>query len=262
MKRNLKILMFLLVALFLCSGNSFSLELGTSITIWDKMGVGSEKNPMEDGEVEPNCVWNQNWDLEGFFLDGSKLTMVGGFNFKNGQFDGARTYTSGDIFIDINGDAKYGPLNAASGSGYSIVKKTFGYDYVIDLNFSDYTYNVLSLNDDSYVKTVWFSQNDESNAFQYERGGKQIKNGSFDYITGLSNSDVNGLLGGTHNAVIVDLSFLGDNVTFTSHFTMGCGNDNLMGSGTTSVPEPTPMLLLGGALIGLAGIGRRKFFKN
>jgi len=89
--------------------------------------------------------------------------------------------------------------------------------------------------------------------------------GGFTYYTGLNDSEVGGLQGGTHNAVVIDLYdivALGANLdNFTAHFTMGCGNDNLMGNGSVPapVPEPATLLLTG---IGLAGIGVSKKYFN
>jgi hypothetical protein len=58
---------------------------------------------------------------------------------------------------------------------------------------------------------------------------------------------------------LIDSSWDG---VFTAHFTMQCGNDNLMGKGTAPVPEPATMLLLGTGLLGIAGVGRKKLFKS
>jgi hypothetical protein len=259
MKNGFKILIVSCLTVFLVAGVAAAGPFGVDITIPDLMGSGTGwAGSQEDQEVEPGDVGNQVWDLEGFFLDGTKLTMVGGFNFVNGV--SGYTYDSGDIFIDVTGDAQYGPTNTGGGSGNTVVNNTFGYEYVLDMNFTDLTYGIYSLNNSSLV-TVYFGVNDESNPWRYNAGGSYLGSGSIVYQSGLSDSTV-GFLGGKHYAASVDLAFLGSDVDFISHFTMECGNDNLMGSGTTPVPEPATMMLLGTGLIGLAGMRRKRFIKK
>lgn len=251
----------------------YALELGTNITIYDKVVSGSSpgwwnkgNSPGEDQEVEPNCVRDQIWDLEGFFLQGSKLSMVGGFNFKNGV--PGYTYKSGHIFIDVNGNAQYGPVASGSGSGNSIVNNTFGYDYALVMNFASNTYDVVKLNNNATTKTVTYQQNDHTNPWAYNAGGTTLLTNFLfsDYQAGLTDTQIgNGLTGGLHYLVTVDLGFLpGNERNIISHFTMECGNDNLMGQGSIPFggPPPAPIpgsvWLLGTGFLGLALLGLRR----
>ncbi len=231
----------------------YALDFGDDITISDLVSTGTGwYSDREDQETEPGTVTNQSWDLEGFFLDDAKLTMVGGYDFRNNP-----SWKSGDIFFDVTGDVVYGPANDGSGSGHSTIDNDFGYDYVLDMDFDNLTYNIYEIDETAQVKSVWYSINQESNAWRYESGGNLIGGGSIDYLTGLSDADT-GFRGGLHNAVTVDLGFLHSATTFTSHFTMGCGNDNLMGHGETPVPEPGTLLLLGGGIISLIAFARKR----
>lgn len=79
-------------------------------------------------------------------------------------------------------------------------------------------------------------------------------------MPGLTDADT-GFSGGIHSALSVDLGFLaatnpGDN--FISHFTIGCGNDNLMRGGNVSVPAPAANLLIGLDLLSVWGFPPRK----
>jgi len=257
MKTVIRILALSASCALLTAVSAFCGPFGTDITIWDQRGVGSPGIPMEDGEVEPGTGNNQAWDMEGFFLKGQTLTMVGGFDFRDGNTVNNYTYRAGDIFLDTNGDASFGV--GASRANFS------GYDYVLDLDIGTGTYDVIQLiGSDVILEDVLSYNSPESSPWRYVSGGNLIdSNLSLTYIDfGILTDTNTGLLGGSHNALSLDLSFLGNGQPFIAHATPECGNDNLMGSGTTPVPEPATLLLFGVGLIGMASIGRKKFLTN
>ena len=240
----------------------FALDFGTQITVfdeWAKSGSTWWNTESEDQEVEWNCVATQPWDLEGFFLKGKSLTMVGGYDFKNGY---ENTY-SGDIFIDLNDNMAYGQnVTELSGNGNQNLNNVFGYDYVIDLTLDPKTlgttYNVYKIGQSATLQSVYYRQNDTSGAWRYvSGGGDPVSSGNLLYQSDLSDTDT-GFFGGTHYALTVDLGFLTAGTDFTVQYTMGCGNDDLIGKGTISTPESGTLILLGGGLLGLFAIARKR----
>ena len=232
-----------------------STDVGTNITISDGRYTPQDwHGQAEDQEVEPGMQHGQQWDLEGFYYNQStsSLSMIGGFNFETGV-SGYPDYTSGDIFISLDNP------NHDPGDNY-------GYDYVLDLDVPGGTYSVFNLGAGvAYdLGGLAANHNDPYSApWKYVNGGgalAEFQNLALTFTSGLTDAEVEGFLGGSHYALTgFDLSFLGSDVDFYTHFTMGCGNDNLMGqSQTAPVPEPSTMLLLGSGLTGLAWYRRRK----
>lgn len=256
------------------SATAFAIS-GTNITIYDDNSKSTStwynNAHGEDQEVEPGNEIGQKWDLEGFFLNDSLLTLVGGFNFKNGE----SIFKGGDIFIDVTGDAKYGSdvTSPYSGNGYKTTTNTLGYDYVVDLKLDGtiLKYAIIALDSDSRVSTPLYKSNYGSGPFEYIENGNIVSGyQNAVYKAGLSDQET-GFAGDyysycqlikTHNALTVDLTSLFDIIgygkKFTVSYTMGCGNDHMVGSGTSPVPEPATMLLFGTGLVGFAGIARRR----
>ena len=245
--------------------HSFALNLGENITISDLNNKGRGwHSDREDQETEPGTVTKQSWDLEGMFLDGTTLSLVGGYDFMNGN---SGIYT-GDIFIDVDGDIVYGKdVTNIRGNGNKTISNVFGYDYVIDLTFDatslSSTYNVYKIDKTATVLSPYYRINDESGAYRYVDGGELVGFDNVTYETGFSDADT-GFMGGSHNVLSVNLDFLADGTDFTAHYTMGCGNDDLMGAGSisggtpTATPEPGTLLLLSGGLFAILGIIKKR----
>lgn len=239
-----------LAASLLVSSSAMAGIFGADITLQNDGNSTSKswEGKYEDQETEPGTVHSQAWDLEGMFLNGTKLTLVGGYDFKNG-YGGT---TSGDVFVDIDGNAQFGSTNTSLTKNSNTTNLS-GYDLVLDLNFSSMTFDVIKLvQGASVVRTG--TDIAGSNPWKWVSGGDTLYSGlGFTYISGLTNSQT-GFQGGSHYAITLDVSFLsGSDATF--HNTMSCGNDNLMGR--AHVPDAAATLsLFGAALVGLVGFRR------
>jgi hypothetical protein len=256
-----------MAGLSLVAGGAYAVTLGQDITIPDE-GYSAPSGwygQQEDQEVEPQTITGQIWDLEGTFLDTGTgdLSLVGGYDFVNGIPN--RRVAAGDLFIDVTGDAQYGMLAHAPANynPYQIVSDTFGYDFAIDLDFSTLTYVVYDIRGaGGNLQLICDSEqlNDAANPWRYLSGGEAIADGVIGYQTGLSDADV-GFLGGLHNVATVNVAWIvpyfDPSIGFTSHFTMECGNDNLMGH-FDAIPEPATLSLLGLGLLG--AVMRKKFW--
>jgi len=245
------------------ASTSMAVYMGGNITIEDNDNQPSSGSwytaGHEDQEVEPYAATGQMYDMEAFFLDEEKLTIVSGYNFWSPPYN----MLPGDLFVAIGDPSTvlYGdPIQNTTDNGTAI-PNSFGWDYVFDMNFTAMTYSLYAINGQSLVSTINTDGMGESNPWRYASGGQFITSGTFDrsWAGTLTDAQVgNGLLGGAHYGVSLDLSVLNlaPETEVTVHWTEQCGNDNIMGNGTTP-PNELPdggssVLLLGMALIGIS----------
>ena len=274
-----------------------------NITIADTMGNGAtgdwyrgvttaytETPVNENNEVEPGMQTGQDWDLEAVALNGQKLTLVGGWDFKNGAYDSAWhqysnwRWSSGDVFLTLGTTApKYGAaINwEIDGTATTETPNKYGFQFALHLDldadqkWNSGKYSVIALNENSELglslATVYggANYNNDANPWKWNSGGEVLVSGLVADFTSLDpgayvydNPDTPSP-GGTHYSVTFDLSHtalgtVGVETNLWTHFTMECGNDMIMGhtGDYTPVPEPFSMVMLG--CLGAGMLGARK----
>jgi hypothetical protein len=263
------------------ASGAMAVTAGTDITMYD--GQTSAGHPWwnnantdaylgrafnEDNETEPSTVHNDSWDLEGFYLNTttSRLNLVSTFDPRSGLPDpdtGAVNRDdrdSGDLFISSTLLPDGGLFDDAA-----VV-------WFLDLDWANSTpasvgYTLYAVDGTTVFTSTGFDP--RSSPWRAD-GGTSLGTGAATISS--ATVDDHGLLGNNGTASehwIVSFNFqaianaigLGAGDTYSLHFTMSCGNDDLYGGGenpfTPPVPEPASMALLG---MGILGFAMRKRF--
>lgn len=192
-------------------------------------GIGWYSPFRENNEVEPGNIISQNWDMEGFYLHGNILTMQGGYNFTTSfGYDG---FKPGDVFIDVNGG---------------------GYDYVARISDVGVNYDVYSM---GATSNVYYAQNALSNPWRYKDSGEVLEENVVINYTSFLDGE------GMHYIANLDVGWLLDRLSYGDslefHYTMECGNDNLMGQYDHIVPESHSSGYIVGAVMLAVAIYRK-----
>lgn len=248
-------------------------------------GLPVDREVREDNETEPTTIKNQAWDLEAIELQGTTLTIVGGYQWNKGTKSNATTTSAvndpdyfypGDIFIDVDGF----PNPVAGGTAFAPVANP-GFDYVI--TFDAYERGTGAGNAQGHIGSGGYTIKkidgsaalvssqylSSSNPFRWVSGqvGADLGTGTASFSGPHNDSDASdfinadnplslsdrSLLGGDHYYLSLDitdlLDALGAGETFGAHITMGCGNDEIVGWLPPSARVPD-----GGASLGLLGL--------
>jgi hypothetical protein len=178
----------------------------------------------------------QEYDMEAFLWDGSNLSIISGFNMKEGRDYYGTHYDIGDVYLDEGNDGTWDyviDLFDGGNDAYAI----YDYDPTLQLDLQT------SQDEANHSWAKPFAQDNSTLTPMFGTPD------NFTYSPDLSDADLGyAYAGGTHYMIEdIDLSSVAGN-SFTVHLTMGCGNDYMEGK----VPEPAIIAMLG---LGLLSIG-------
>lgn len=193
-----------------------------------------------DGKIKvgPGYSYGNTYDAEAMYFDNDAsygyIVVINGLASGGAQDpnNSSLWWDPGDIAIDFGTDGGY------------------GYEYGIDISTGD-LYQVSGWSD------VYYGGHSDANPWEIKTG-TDIGDVTLAYST----TAINGHYVIETSFLLADLGLSpGDSLGI--HWTQECGNDELeLTADVDPVPEPATMLLLGSGLIGLAALGRKKFFKK